>query len=430
MMRRIIAENLDWTLSTVPCLSKLCLQSIVNNFQEKPIYEELTPSEKDFIQKRLPLSLPLHFTANFVPDGVFWKRCCEQKWTVCDVSNYGESWKRMFFERHLENIIELFIPGVTEPKTVLDMVALCKDHVKKLDISQLLPPVKLLQTEEKEQGSELTLENEDDDTGMDHFDISILLDKLTNLEEIHLVCQVKSCGMNFEWSMFELTHRDCESLGKAVKSCKTLKLFRLYLSNLEDKKCRLLVKYLLDHPSLSTLDFSHNVIGDSGARAIGKLLTRSKLKVLKLSDNNIGGPGAKALAHALSKNTTLVSLNLRLNRLKDEGGQAICKALLSNKTLLHLHLGANEMTWCTVLSLSKVLAQNKTLKSINLSCNKLGEVGGEALEEAMSQNTSLTECDIRLTDIEEKRVSIIDRMVWNNQFRTQETSPREHHTPK
>ncbi|XP_030577686.1 dynein regulatory complex subunit 5 [Archocentrus centrarchus] len=430
MMRRIIAENLDWSLSTVPCLSKLCLQSIVNNFQEKPIYEELTPSEKDFIQKRLPLSLPLHFTANFVPDGVFWKRCCEQKWTVCDVSNYGESWKRMFFERHLENIIELFIPGVTEPKTVLDMVALCKDHIKKLDISQLLPPVKLPQTEEKEQGSELTLENEDDDTGMDHFDISILLDKLTNLEEIHLVYQVKSCGMNFEWSMFELTHRDCESLGKAVESCKTLKLFRLYLSHLEDKKCRLLVKYLLDHPSLSTLDFSHNVIGDSGARAIGKLLTRSKLKVLKLSDNNIGGPGAKAIAHALSKNTTLVSLNLRLNRLKDEGGQAICKALLSNKTLLHLHLGANEMTWCTVLSLSKVLAQNKTLKSINLSCNKLGEVGGEALEEAMSQNTSLTECDIRLTDIEEKRVSVIDRMVWNNQFRTQETSPREHHTPK
>lgn len=150
--------------------------------------------------------------------------------------------------------------------------------------------------------------------------------------------------------------------------------FRLYLSHLEDKQCCLLVDYLLDHPSLSTLDFSHNIIGDMGARAIGKLLTRSKLKILKLHHNNIGGPGAKAIAHALSTNTTLVSLNLRLNRLKNEGGQAICKALLINKTLLHLHLGANEMTACTALSLSKMLAQNKTLKSINLSCNKLGEV--------------------------------------------------------
>lgn len=151
-------------------------------------------------------------------------------------------------------------------------------------------------------------------------------------------------------------------------------LFRLHLSHLEDKKCRLLVKYLLDHPSLRTLDFSHNVIGDSGARAIGKLLTKSKLEILNLYDNNIGGPGAKAIAHALSKNTTLVSLNLCLNRLKDEGGQAICKALLNNKTLLHLQLGANGVTWLTVLSLSSMLAQNNTLKSINLSCNTLGEV--------------------------------------------------------
>ncbi|XP_006792651.1 dynein regulatory complex subunit 5 isoform X1 [Neolamprologus brichardi] len=446
-MRRIIAEDLDWSLATVSSLSNLCLQCIVNNFEERPIYEDLTSSEKDFIQNRVSLSLPLHFAANVFPDGVYWKRCCEQKWKVCDVSNYGESWKRMFFERQLENIVELFVPGITEPKTVLDMVTLCKDHIKKLNIAQLLPPVKEPQTEDEEQASELTLANEDDKSGMDHFDFRILLGKLTNLEELHLVYKVKSCGMNFEWSMFEMTNRDCESLAKALKSCKKLKqrhaepkaflsrprdvishLFRLHLSHLEDKKCRLLVKYLLDHTSLRTLDFSHNVIGDSGARAIGKLLTKSKLEILNLYDNNIGGPGAKAIAQALSKNTTLVSLNLCLNRLKDEGGQAICKALLNNKTLLHLQLGANGVTWLTALSLSSMLAQNNTLKSINLSCNTLGEVGGNALEEAMSRNTSVTECSIHLTDIEERRVSVINQMVWNNQFRKQETNPREKNT--
>lgn len=130
----------------------------------------------------------------------------------------------MFFERQLENIIELFVPGITEPKTVLDMVTLCKDHIKKLNIAQLLPPVKEPQTEDEEQASELTLANDDDKSGMDHFDFRILLDKLTNLEELHLVYKVKSCGMNFEWSMFEMTNRDCESLAKALKSCKTLKV--------------------------------------------------------------------------------------------------------------------------------------------------------------------------------------------------------------
>lgn len=56
------------------------------------------------------------------------------------------------------------------------------------------------------------------------------------------------------------------------------------------------------------------------------------------------------------------------------------------------------------------------------------QVGGNALEEAMSHNTTVTECNIHLTDIEERRVSVINQMVWNNQFRKQETNPREKNT--
>ncbi|KAM4522018.1 dynein regulatory complex subunit 5 [Odontesthes bonariensis] len=413
-MRRIIAEDPAWSLTIVPCLSNICLQCIVNNFEERPTFEELPPIQKDLIQERLSPSLPLHVTANLVPDGVYWKRCCKQRWDLCDVSHYGHSWKRMFFERHLENIIELFIPDVTQPKTVLNMVQLCKNYVKRLDIAQLLPPIKEPQgeKEEEEYESELEIDNEG---CMHHFDFSILLDKLTNLEELHLVYKVKQCGMNFEWTMFEMTERDCESLAKALKSCKTLKLLRLHQSHVDDKKCRLLVKHLLDHPSLRQLDFSHNQIGDSGARAIGKLLTRSNLEVLNMCDNRISAPGAKAIAHALSKNSPLLSLNLRLNRVMDEGAQAIGKALLSNTTLSHLHLGGNYVTWLTAFALSKVLAENKTMRSINLSCNKLGEVGGKALAEAMSHNSSVTECDVRLTEVDEQSASSINTAVWENQ---------------
>ncbi|XP_022067186.1 dynein regulatory complex subunit 5 isoform X2 [Acanthochromis polyacanthus] len=414
-MRRIIAEDPYWTLTTVPYLSNLCLQCIVNNFEEKPIFEELTASQKDFIQERLSLSLPLHLTANLITDGVYWKRCCKQKWDVCDVSHYDHSWKRMFFERHLENIIELFIPNETDPKVVLQMVPLCKHYVKRLDISQLLPPIKEPQREEEEDGSDMATDTEYDGPGIEHFDFGILLKKLTNLEELHLTYGFKHCGMNFEWKMFEMTDRDCESLAKALKSCRTLKLFRLHQSHIEDKKCRLLVKYLLDHPSLRVLDFSHNLIGDSGARAIGKLLTKSKLEVLNMCDNNISGVGAKAIAHALSKPSSLLSLNLRLNHLTDEGGEAIAKAMLKNNTLLHLHLGGNKMTWLTAFALSEVLVQNNSLKSINLSCNKLGEDGGKALEKAMSCNTSVTECDIRLTEVNEQSVSSVNQVVWTNQ---------------
>lgn len=151
-------------------------------------------------------------------------------------------------------------------------------------------------------------------------------------------------------------------------------ILRLHESHIKDNHCRVLVKHLLDHPSLKELSFAHNLIGDRGALAISKLLGKSKLEVLNLSDNNIQTMGAKAIGHALAKNSTLVSLSLRLNRLGDRGGRAICKALLKNKTLLHLHLGACGVREPTVFLLSEVLLQNETLRSLNLSCNSLGVV--------------------------------------------------------
>lgn len=140
----------------------------------------------------------------------------------------------MFFERHMAHAIEFFVPGVTEPATILNIVPLCNNYIKRLNISQLLPPIQNPQKMvekvkgDEEEGEEmyLDLESEPDHDGpyLDHFDFNIVLHKLPNLEELHLVYQVKNCGMNFEWSLFEITARDCESLGKALKSCLTLKV--------------------------------------------------------------------------------------------------------------------------------------------------------------------------------------------------------------
>ncbi|MEQ2302009.1 hypothetical protein AMECASPLE_001978 [Ameca splendens] len=416
-MRSIIAEDPNWSLDLVPSLSSICLQCIVNTIEETQIFEKLTPDQKDLVQERLPPSLPLHVTANLVPDGVYWKRCCEQRWNICDVSLYGHSWKRMFFERHLENMIELFIPDLTEPKTVLDVLPLCKNYVRRLNISQLLLPVKKSQKgkEDKPHESDVVVNHEENEASMDHFDFRPVLGELLNLEELHLVYRIKKCGMNFEWSMFEITDKDCKYLAMALKSCKTLKLLRLRHSHVEDKKCRLLVRCLLDHPSLKELDLAHNVIGDSGAKVLGELLTKTKLEKLNMCNNKISEVGAKAIANALTNNFTLWSLNLRLNQVRDEGGQAIVKALQNNTTLSHLHLGGNDVTWITAVALSKVLVKNTTLKSVNLSCNELGEAGGKALAEAMSHNSTLTECDIRQTDVDEESAASIDKAVWANQ---------------
>lgn len=192
--------------------------------------DELLPNHKAYVLEKLPPSLPLDVTANLICDEGYWKKCCVERWGLGDVAAYGNSWKRMFFERHLENIIELFIPDVTDPKLVLDMVPLCKDYVKKLNISQLLPPIKDPQKAEEDDSSDSASNGSLDGPSLDHFDFGILLSKLIYLEELHLVYGVKGCGMNFEWNLFEFTFRDCESLAKALKSCKTLRVsFRFKL---------------------------------------------------------------------------------------------------------------------------------------------------------------------------------------------------------
>ncbi|KAL0964969.1 hypothetical protein UPYG_G00275090 [Umbra pygmaea] len=415
-MRRIIAEDPDWSLTIVPLLSNLCLQHIVKHFKERPILEGLPPRQKDYVLERLSTSLPLQVTGNLISNEGYWRRCCRERWGLCDVSSYGDSWKRMFFERHLENLIEFFIPDVTDPKTVLDIVPLCRGYIRRLDISQLLPPIKEPQTEVDdswESASDVASEG----PSIDHFDFGILLKKLSHLEELHVVYQVKNCGMNFEWNLFEFTLRDCESLGKALKSCRTLRVLRLHQSKVDDVKCRLLVNNLLDHPSLRELYLSHNQISDRGARALGKLLNRSKLETLCVYDNNIQGLGALAIGYALAKNTTLRSLNLCLNRLGDEGGQAIAQALLKNCTLERLHLGSNEMSGPTARAMSQVLIQNSSLRSINLNCNNLGEDGGKELAEGMSQNSTVLECDIRLTEFGQESEISIGQVVHNNQYR-------------
>ncbi|KAL7871414.1 hypothetical protein SRHO_G00063970 [Serrasalmus rhombeus] len=414
-MRRIIAEDPEWSLAVVPLLTNLCLQHIVKHFEERPILDELVPDQKAFVLEKLPPSLPLSVTANLISDEGYWKRCCEGRWAVSDVSEYGHSWKRMFFERHLENIIELFIPDVTDPKAVLDVVPLCQNYVRRLKISQLLPPIKEPPKFDEDDASDSASDVGNDRPSMDHFDFRILLDKLTNLEELQLVYGVKGCGMNFEWNLFEFTFRDCEFLAKALKSCKSLKVLRINQSKVDDEKCRKLLSYLLDHPSLLELDLSHNLIGDRGARAIGKLLNRSRLERLDIYDNQIRGSGAQALAHALSKNTSLLYLNLRLNRLGDEGGQAVAQALLKNGTLRNLNLGANELTEPTATAMSHALVQNSTLRSLNLSCNRLGVDGGKVLEEGMSHNSSLLECDIRLTDVGLESEYCIGQVLRTNQ---------------
>jgi Leucine-rich repeat (LRR) protein len=90
-----------------------------------------------------------------------------------------------------------------------------------------------------------------------------LIKSLPNLEELHLVYGVKACGMNFEWTMFEFTKKDCQLLAKSIQQCKSLRVLHLHRSKVDDLKIRMLIRDgLLDHPTLEELNLEHNQISD------------------------------------------------------------------------------------------------------------------------------------------------------------------------
>ncbi|XP_005861014.1 PREDICTED: T-complex-associated testis-expressed protein 1 [Myotis brandtii] len=414
LMRRIIAEDAEWSLAIVPLLTDLCIRHIVKNFRNNPILTQLLPEHQQKVLRQLPPDLPLAVTANLIDDENYWHRCCEQRWPVCHLDCHGGSWKRLFFERHLENLIKHFIPGSTDPAVILDLLPLCRNYVRRIRVDQFLPPVQLRPPPHNGDQSDSGSEGETEEPSMDHYQLGELVAGLSQLEELDLVYGIKDCGMNFEWNLFLFTYRDCQSLAATIKACHTLKVFRLTRSKVDDNKARILIRSLLDHPALEKLDLSHNCIGDRGARAAAKLLSHSRLRVLNLANNQVRAPGAQSLAHALAHNTNLLSLNLRLNCIEDEGGQALAHALQTNKCLTTLHLGGNELSEPTATLLSQVLSVNTTLTKINLSCNHIGPDGGKQLLEGMSDNKTLLEFDLRLSDVAQESEYLIGQALCAN----------------
>lgn len=129
-VRRIIADDLEWSLRIVPPLTDLALNSLVGSFDASPKYNELLDKHRNQLLKSLPTSVPLKVTAPLIEDEGYWEKCCKEKWPVCDIKQYDNSWKRFYFEKHIEEIVENFIPAQTDTKQLFDYVNLGKlDHL-------------------------------------------------------------------------------------------------------------------------------------------------------------------------------------------------------------------------------------------------------------------------------------------------------------
>eukprot|EP01135_Chromosphaera_perkinsii_P004385 Nk52_evm36s279 gene=Nk52_evmTU36s279 len=408
-IRRIIAEDPEWNIPTVIRLTDICIEHITTNFEQNPILNELPPRFKRIVLDNLSTEIPTNITGPLIDYEDYWKKCCQIRWKICDISQHDNSWKQLYFEQNLEELIENFIPEHSELREIEQVLSMSKPFIRKLKIKQLLPKIK------EEKGSNES-DDESDDEECNHLNIGSIFQGLPKLEDLDITYSVRSCGMNFNWALFGLTRQDTNKLGKFLKANTKLTVLRLSGCTLTDEKIRTLAFNLLENKTLRVLDLGHNKIGDKGARAVGKLLhNRTELEEVILADNQIYGYGAMSISKALETNTFLKIFNLKLNRIDDNDGAKFVKMLEKNKTLHTLNLCGNSLGPKTAAALGEILkSKNTTLRSLDLTCNSLEFQGGRELSDAMEVNESVTELDLRLTDIGQECEYTIQEYVAGN----------------
>ena len=89
--------------------------------------------------KKLDLDLTLKVSLK-INDEDYWKRRVEKTWPVVNISQYG-SYKKLFFEKYLEEKIENFVPKQSDEDDLEKLVDLIKDEITSLRLTQLLPPI-------------------------------------------------------------------------------------------------------------------------------------------------------------------------------------------------------------------------------------------------------------------------------------------------
>ncbi len=146
-----------------------------------------------------------------------------------------------------------------------------------------------------------------------------------------------------------------------------------------------------------------------------------------MCDNHIHAEGGRYLARGLKCNTSLVELNLRLNRLADEGGALLLEGLVGHKNLRLLNLSHNALGHESATGLSRLFADpTSRLAVVDVSGNAFQEADAVVLKDGLEKSMGIVTLDIRQNLIpKEARVLVtIAQILRRNEI---EARRQDHH---
>ncbi|KAJ8921731.1 hypothetical protein NQ315_010641 [Exocentrus adspersus] len=407
--RGLVAENFEWNKDHCPTLADCCVQTISKHFDKYQILDELPCMDRDHLLEILSHDLPLEVAVPVLNDEYYWQQRYKAKFgLILRRKPANWTWKNLYMERHVQEIIEYAQPQYNDEETLGDILDLCAPYVERLIITQLQswkPP--------------LTMEKEDipETFQTDHVNFIYILRKLPLITELDIVYGVNSVGEGFSWNMFQMSVLDCQRLGKAILDLTNLEILRIHRSRLEYKHCQALIQNLIKNNTIVELDLSHCDIGDQGALCVAKFIQKCiTLKILNLSNNLIRNTGAEGIGYIMTrpKRANLEVLNLRLNPLGTDGVMNILRALVRCDIPKELSLSGCQFKEDTIPKVALMLKMNESLKKLDISNNWIGKDGGELLIEGLEENNTLEWLDIRDTDITPQQMVKIEGILSRN----------------
>jgi len=132
--------------------------------------------------------------------------------------------------------------------------------------------------------------------------------------------------------------------------------------------------------------------------------------------NNITGNGIIGLCNYISKTTTLKELSMEWNSIgvAPQGLEMFCGALSKNHSIVSLDLRNNRIPSGSATFLANLIRSNNTLQKLDLRWNELGNDGAKILVPALERNKAIIELELAGNKITEDVINVIDNLLERN----------------
>jgi Ran GTPase-activating protein (RanGAP) involved in mRNA processing and transport len=185
--------------------------------------------------------------------------------------------------------------------------------------------------------------------------------------------------------------------------------------NVNDKLAAELGEVLTRNKTLETLNLYLNKITDIGAVAIAQAITPvSALTELNLGTNKVGDEGARAIAASLTANASMKKLILDRNRISPEGAHSLSVALERNTSLESLYLHRNQIGDDGARAIGKCLCYNSTLRMLQLDENGITDAGIAGLSIGIEQNKGVEHLHLNFNKIADPGVQRLAKSLFKN----------------